>query len=114
MLGEAEGLPRALGWLKREVENRAAAADALPLHRRSFSSPNLAELSDRGLAGGVPRSQLPSPTSSQASPNQQQQRQQAKMAFRGLHSQPQHRRSGSVTIDRSSSKKLLSTNSWRE
>ena len=109
-----EGLPRALGWLKREVENRAAAADALPLHRRSFSSPNLAELSDRGLAVGVPRSQLPSPTSSQASPNQQQQRQQAKMAFRGLHSQPQHRRSGSVTIDRSSSKKLLSTNSWRE
>lgn len=52
-----EGLPRAIGWLKREAEERAASQPASRGIRPSLSSPNLADLAMN--EGGLERRHTP-------------------------------------------------------
>ena len=112
-----EGLPRAVGWIKREAEGRAATAAATePMHRRSFSSPNLADAalleSRLSFGTGNPRQNPPQQPSQSSQQQQQQQQQQQNASGVGA---PQHRRSGSVTNgSRTSQRRLVSTDSWRE
>ena len=105
-----EGLPRALGWLKREAESRNAnRSQPSFMGRRSLSSPALSDLdvTARNAAPQLPTEQaaakrLQSPSLGAA--------RGPSVRHGGAYPRPQHRRSG--TLNNNSGRRLISATSW--